>query len=87
MQIKVTIGTILKVQANATGILLKTRLARLQFKYFPNGVGSKHQSNEMIQKKREKRFKLSNMLRLRGIPHFRLPPARPDPQQAVARTS
>lgn len=74
MQIKVTIGTILKVQANATGILLKTRLARLQFKYFPNGVGSKHQSNEMIQKKREKRFKWSNMLRQRGIPRSWLLP-------------
>lgn len=85
-RIKATIDTILKAQANATGILLKTRPARLQFKYFPNGVGSKSQSNEMIPKKREKRFNWSNMLRQHGIPCFRFLPQLPDSQQAVAPT-
>ena len=85
-RIKATIDTILKAQANATGILLKTKPARLQFKYFPNGVGSKNQSNDMIPKKREKRFKWSNMLRQHGIPCFPLLPQLPDSQQAVACT-
>ena len=83
-RIKATIDTILKAQANATGILLKTRPARLQFKYFPNGVGSKNQSNDMIPK--EKRFKWSNMLRQHGIPCFPLLPQLPDSQQAAACT-